>query len=107
MQKTNLKTALFALKHNLKRIKSKDRYTKLFVKKMNAKASELGMTATRFVHPDGGGTSNKSTVHIEMSLSPLFGQTGRKRFCVRAPSKEPLFCKAPCTPIILQRNTKF
>ena len=63
MKKAMFKEILFGFKQKLKRIKCEDKYSKLFVKEMNKKAYGLGMTATRFAHPDGSGTNNKSTAH--------------------------------------------
>ena len=61
MKKPCAKALVFKAKQILKILFYHDRHCMKFVKAMNKKAADLGMSSSVFVQPDGAGTKNKST----------------------------------------------
>ena len=63
MKSRSIKTVVFSVKHNIKRLLCQDRFTGATIRKMNEKAVSLGISSSFFVQPDGAGLKNKSTAY--------------------------------------------
>ena len=114
MKKPHIKSLALKAKCSLKSLLHQNRYCKKFVKAINQKAAELGMTSTRFVQPDGAGAKNKSTAE-DLLLSVVAAYRNGIISSVWTSKEKTIFCKnKPGRPIILQStlhsdsfNTKY
>lgn len=106
MKKPHIKTLFWRLKKFLQKLLYCNKHLKLFVKKMNEKACEIGMRSTFFTQPDGAGLKNKSTTE-DLLLSLVAAYRNHTISSVWSNKEKEIICKNTAKRSVLLQSTLY